>query len=70
MLDILKSIYDLMGKSIHPRLKEEAVRQHVRMFFQKMDMNQDGVVTIDEFIDCCQKDENIMQSLKIFDNAV
>uniref|UniRef100_A0A671M7P1 Kv channel-interacting protein 4 n=1 Tax=Sinocyclocheilus anshuiensis TaxID=1608454 RepID=A0A671M7P1_9TELE len=70
MLDILKSIYDLMGKSIHPRLKEEAVRQHVRMFFQKMDINQDGVVTIDEFIDCCQKDENIMQSLKIFDNAV
>ncbi|KAG1956860.1 Kv channel-interacting protein 4 isoform X2 [Pimephales promelas] len=70
MLDILKSIYDLMGKSIHPRLKEEAVRQHVRIFFQKMDRNQDGVVTIDEFSDCCQKDENIMQSLKIFDNAV
>lgn len=66
---------------------------------KKMDINQDGVVTIDEFIDCCQKvwlivslskplfpkpdmhdnatvcafvlqDENIMQSLKIFDNAV
>lgn len=70
MLDILKSIYELMGKSMHPRLKEETVRQHVRMFFQKMDINQDGVVTIDEFIDCCQKDENIMQSLKIFDNAV
>ncbi len=64
-----------------------------------MDINQDGVVTIDEFIGCCQKvwlilslskplfakadmhnnttvaafvlqDENIMQSLKIFDNAV
>ncbi|XP_065110879.1 Kv channel-interacting protein 4 [Paramisgurnus dabryanus] len=70
MLDILKSIYDLMGKSIHPRLKEDAIRQHVKMFFQKMDINQDGVVTIDEFIDCCKKDENIMQSLKIFDNAV
>lgn len=36
MFDILKSIYDLMGKSIHPRLKEEVVRQHVRMFFQVM----------------------------------
>ncbi len=34
MLDILESIYDLMGKSIHPQLKEEAVRKHVRMFFQ------------------------------------
>lgn len=28
-----------------------------KMFFlfgQKMDKNKDGVVTIDEFIDCCQ----------------
>ncbi|XP_051993300.1 Kv channel-interacting protein 4 isoform X1 [Xyrauchen texanus] len=70
MLDILKSIYDLMGKSIHPRLKEEALKQHVQTFFHKMDINKDGAITIDEFIDCCEKDENIMQSLKIFDNAV
>uniref|UniRef100_A0A0E9QFM9 Kv channel-interacting protein 4 n=1 Tax=Anguilla anguilla TaxID=7936 RepID=A0A0E9QFM9_ANGAN len=51
-------------------LKDEAPRQHVELFFQKMDKNQDGVVTIDEFIDCCQKDENIMRSMQLFETSV
>lgn len=78
MLDIMKAIYDMMGKCTYPVLKEETPRQHVEVFFQagvpetssssedgvftcsvfclqqKMDRNKDGVVTIDEFIDCCQ----------------
>lgn len=87
MLDIMKAIYDMMGKCTYPVLKEETPRQHVEIFFQaaastvypnhiiktphalliffllfppisllqqKMDKNKDGVVTIDEFIDCCQ----------------
>lgn len=37
---------------------------------QKMDQNRDGVVTIDEFLDTCQKDENIMQSMMMFDNVI
>ncbi|XP_066516880.1 Kv channel-interacting protein 4 [Hoplias malabaricus] len=70
MLDVMKSIYDMMGKSINPLRKEEASRQHVEMFFQKMDQNQDGVVTAEEFIEACQKDENIMKSLRIFENTI
>ncbi|XP_035282357.1 Kv channel-interacting protein 4-like isoform X1 [Anguilla anguilla] len=70
MLDIMKAIYDMMGKCTYPILKEEAPRQHVEIFFQKMDKNRDGVVTIDEFIDCCQNDENIMRSLQLFENVI
>ncbi|KAK2493609.1 hypothetical protein MC885_009518 [Smutsia gigantea] len=33
-----------------------------------MDKNKDGVVTIDEFIESCQKDENIMRSMQLFEN--
>uniref|UniRef100_A0A8C3BUK4 Kv channel-interacting protein 4 n=1 Tax=Cairina moschata TaxID=8855 RepID=A0A8C3BUK4_CAIMO len=55
MLDIMKAIYDMMGKCTYPVLKEDAPRQHVETFFQKMDKNKDGVVTIDEFIESCQK---------------
>uniref|UniRef100_A0A8B9RWB9 Kv channel-interacting protein 4 n=1 Tax=Accipiter nisus TaxID=211598 RepID=A0A8B9RWB9_9AVES len=51
MLDIMKAIYDMMGKCTYPVLKEDAPRQHVETFFQKMDKNKDGVVTIDEFIE-------------------
>ncbi|XP_078256791.1 Kv channel-interacting protein 4 isoform X1 [Rhinoraja longicauda] len=70
MLDIMKSIYDMMGKYTYPVLREETPRQHVEIFFQKMDKNKDGVVTIDEFIDTCQKDENIMKSMQLFENII
>ncbi|XP_035503827.1 Kv channel-interacting protein 4 isoform X6 [Scophthalmus maximus] len=70
MLDIMKAIYDMMGKCTYPVLKDEAPRQHVEVFFQKMDKNKDGVVTIDEFIDCCQNDENIMRSMHLFENVL
>ncbi|XP_037388569.1 Kv channel-interacting protein 2 isoform X3 [Pygocentrus nattereri] len=70
MLDIMKSIYDMMGKYTYPCMQEDAPREHVETFFQKMDRNNDGVVTIDEFIESCQKDENIMQSMQLFDNVI
>lgn len=34
MLDIMKAIYDMMGKCTYPMLKEETPRQHVEVFFQ------------------------------------
>ncbi|XP_039191837.1 Kv channel-interacting protein 4 isoform X6 [Crotalus tigris] len=70
MLDIMKAIYDMMGKCTYPVLQEDAPRQHVETFFQKMDRNKDGVVTIDEFIESCQKDENIMHSMQLFENVI
>uniref|UniRef100_UPI00358EB56F Kv channel-interacting protein 4-like isoform X2 n=1 Tax=Myxine glutinosa TaxID=7769 RepID=UPI00358EB56F len=70
MLNIMKAIYDMMGKYTLPAIKEEAPYEHVEKFFQKMDRNKDGVVTIDEFIDTCKKDENIMQSMQLFENVI
>ncbi|XP_015998399.2 calsenilin isoform X2 [Rousettus aegyptiacus] len=55
MLAIMKSIYDMMGRHTYPLLREDAPLEHVERFFQKMDRNQDGVVTIDEFLETCQK---------------
>ncbi|XP_077597823.1 Kv channel-interacting protein 4 isoform X2 [Stigmatopora nigra] len=70
MLDVMKAIYDMMGKCTYPALREETPRQHVDVFFQKMDKNKDGVVTMEEFIDCCQNDENIMRSMHLFENVL
>ncbi|CAH6787913.1 Kcnip3 [Phodopus roborovskii] len=70
MLAIMKSIYDMMGRHTHPILREDAPLEHVERFFQKMDRNQDGVVTIDEFLETCQKDENIMSSMQLFENVI
>lgn len=38
-------------------------------YFQKMDMNRDGVVTLDEFLDCCRNDDAISQSMAVFDSS-
>uniref|UniRef100_I3NA18 Potassium voltage-gated channel interacting protein 3 n=1 Tax=Ictidomys tridecemlineatus TaxID=43179 RepID=I3NA18_ICTTR len=70
MLAIMKSIYDMMGRHTYPILREDAPLEHVERFFQKMDRNQDGVVTIDEFLESCQKDENIMSSMQLFENVI
>ncbi|OCT87819.1 hypothetical protein XELAEV_18021518mg [Xenopus laevis] len=55
MMNIVKAIYDMMGKYTYPVVKEDAPKQHVEVFFQKMDKNKDGVVTLDEFIESCQE---------------
>ncbi|XP_013378309.1 PREDICTED: calsenilin isoform X1 [Chinchilla lanigera] len=70
MLAIMKSIYDMMGHHTYPILREDAPLEHVERFFQKMDRNQDGVVTIEEFLETCQKDENIMNSMQLFENVI
>ncbi|TKS69105.1 Kv channel-interacting protein 2 [Collichthys lucidus] len=70
MTDIMHSIYDMMGKYTYPNMRDSAPRDHVDNFFQKMDRNNDGVVTIEEFLETCQKDENIMQSMHMFDNVI
>ncbi|XP_029287736.1 Kv channel-interacting protein 2-like [Cottoperca gobio] len=70
MTDIMRSIYDMMGKYTYPCMRDNASKEHVDTFFQKMDKNNDGVVTIEEFLETCQKDESIMQSMHMFDNVI
>lgn len=39
------------------------------VYLQKMDMNRDGVVTLDEFLDCCRNDDAISRSMAVFDSS-
>nr|XP_061844306.1 Kv channel-interacting protein 2-like [Nerophis lumbriciformis] len=70
MTDIMQSIYNMMGRYTFPCMRDSAPKDHVETFFQKMDKNNDGVVTIEEFLETCHKDENIMQSMHMFDNVI
>uniref|UniRef100_A0A8C0GGZ3 Potassium voltage-gated channel interacting protein 1 n=1 Tax=Chelonoidis abingdonii TaxID=106734 RepID=A0A8C0GGZ3_CHEAB len=65
MMDIVKAIYDMMGKYTYPVLKQDAPRLHVEVFFQKMDKNKDGVVTLDEFIESCQEVRTFLLSVQL-----
>ncbi|XP_038148240.1 Kv channel-interacting protein 1b isoform X2 [Cyprinodon tularosa] len=70
MTEIVRAIYDMMGKYTYPALKGDVPQQHVDAFFQKMDKNKDGVVTLEEFILACQEDENMMRSMQLFENVM
>ncbi|KAI8421575.1 hypothetical protein MSG28_009596 [Choristoneura fumiferana] len=63
MTDIVTAIYDLMGRVSDPLVEDEIVQQ------KKMDLNRDGVVTLDEFLDCCVRDEDISRSMGVFDSS-
>uniref|UniRef100_A0A6Q2XZK3 EF-hand domain-containing protein n=1 Tax=Esox lucius TaxID=8010 RepID=A0A6Q2XZK3_ESOLU len=70
MTEIVRAIYDMMGKYTYPAIKGDVPKQHVDAFFQKMDKNKDGVVTLEEFIVACQEDEMMMRSMQLFENVM
>ncbi|XP_034538809.1 Kv channel-interacting protein 1b isoform X1 [Notolabrus celidotus] len=70
MTEIVRAIYDMMGKYTYPALKGNVPQQHVDAFFQKMDKNKDGVVTLEEFVVACQEDETMMRSMQLFENVM
>ncbi|XP_076367833.1 A-type potassium channel modulatory protein KCNIP2-like [Tachypleus tridentatus] len=70
MTDIVCSVYALLGRRSHPAVDEKSLRDHVDRIFLKMDLNKDGVVTIDEFMEICTKDETISKSLSLFDTVL
>nr|XP_023021625.1 Kv channel-interacting protein 4-like [Leptinotarsa decemlineata] len=70
MTDIVTAIYELMGKLADPSIEEDTIKEKVDRIFQKMDKNRDGVVTLDEFLECCQKDESISSSMNVFDTSI
>ncbi|XP_049820537.1 Kv channel-interacting protein 1 isoform X3 [Aethina tumida] len=70
MTDIVTAIYDLMGKLAEPTIEEDTVKEKVDRIFEKMDRNRDGVVTLDEFLECCKQDRDISSSMTVFDSSM
>ncbi|EAA08579.5 AGAP004258-PA [Anopheles gambiae str. PEST] len=65
MTDIVTAIYELMGARDDGGTDEVNIKNKVDTIFQKMDTNQDGVITIEEFLDCCRKDQLISSSMGV-----
>ncbi|KAL3187827.1 hypothetical protein MRX96_024579 [Rhipicephalus microplus] len=66
--DVVCSVYALLGR--RSSTDERALREHVDRVFQKMDLNQDGVVTMDEFMEICSQDDTIARSLTLLDTTL
>ncbi|XP_057341247.1 Kv channel-interacting protein 1-like [Microplitis mediator] len=72
MLDVVGSIYEMLGRYTQPQILEPqlAAKEHVERIFHLMDANKDGVVTIEELVQWCSKDEQLLQSLDTLDTVL
>ncbi|KAK2712551.1 hypothetical protein QYM36_011290, partial [Artemia franciscana] len=50
MVSIITSIYDLLGKT---SASERIAQAHADSVFQKLDLNRDGRITLEEFLQGC-----------------
>jgi len=73
--DVALSINELTGETsttqqpTDPIVHSSAVRLWVDRIFQKMDLNDDGVISQEEFLSVCLQDEDISRSLSIFNDV-
>ncbi|XP_054708376.1 Kv channel-interacting protein 4-like [Uloborus diversus] len=70
MLNIVSAIYDMLGHYTDPAVTEHSAREHVEKIFHLIDQNKDGVITMDEFMEWCQKDETRTKSLFMLDTIL
>ncbi|XP_043270934.1 Kv channel-interacting protein 2-like isoform X2 [Venturia canescens] len=72
MLDVVGSIYEMLGRYTQPQILEPgtAAREHVDRIFHLIDANKDGVVTIEELVQWCSKDEQLLRSLGTLDTVL
>lgn len=65
--EIVQSVHELMGRRPNQTDDDRKAREQVEKVFRKFDLNQDGVITIEEFLETCLKDDTITKSLQMFD---
>lgn len=65
--EIVVAVHELMGRRAHQVEDDRKAREQVDRVFRKLDLNQDGVITIEEFMESCLKDDVITKSLQMFD---
>jgi Ca2+-binding EF-hand superfamily protein len=61
MLHLFKSIFKMM-----PFDENETPQQRCRKIFDKMDINGDQKLTLEEFIEGCKQDQQIIKAMSLF----
>ena len=70
MLNIVTSIYEMVGNMLILPKDEDTPEKRVRKIFQQMDSDQDGRLTRSEFVEGSKMDHFIMQALSLdYDSA-
>uniref|UniRef100_A0A8D8LSE4 Kv channel-interacting protein 1 n=2 Tax=Cacopsylla melanoneura TaxID=428564 RepID=A0A8D8LSE4_9HEMI len=67
LTQIVQAVHELMGRKNQTDAARKA-KEQIDYVFRKLDLNDDGVVTLEEFIESCLKDDVITDSLQIFNS--
>ena len=59
----MDAIHELMGGT--GSVGGNEARQHVNKVFETMDLNQDGTISVDEFMTYCTSHQDVTQSLTV-----
>jgi len=62
--EVVTAVHELMGRRHHAE-EERKAREQLDRVFKKLDLNQDGVITIEEFIESCLKVCLIVKQLRV-----
>ncbi|XP_043257009.1 neuronal calcium sensor 1-like isoform X2 [Colletes gigas] len=65
MLVIISATYEMLHNS---KVAQRVVDKHVDMVFKKMDIDKDGVISREEFMNSCKNDSVIQSQLALFDH--
>lgn len=69
LLLVVTSVYELMGSFTDPIIDSNTPRQHVEIVFKKLNSKQDGVITMEDFLQTCYNDETILNSISMLDTV-
>ena len=59
----MDSIHELMGGS--GNIGGQEARRHVNRVFETMDLNQDGFISVDEFVAYCTTQQEVKDSMTV-----
>merc|ERR1739838_319535 len=70
MLEIVKAIYSMVGTNVNLPEEENTPEKRVERIFNLMDKNDDGYLTMQEFMEGSKQDSSIIQALSLYDGLV
>lgn len=65
--EVVHAIHELMGRKPHQIEDDRKAREQIDRAFRKLDLNQDGIITVEEFLEACLRDDLMTRSLQMFD---
>lgn len=65
MTKVTDAIYELMGQTSSTAKSNVDAHAHVEKIFQTMDLNHDGLISVDEFIQYCTSQQDVRNSLAV-----